>query len=120
MHPDPNSLETRITRIENQLRRARLLAGGSTGVAIVLLLSGYGSRADEVLQTERLELVGARGDRHAVLSADPVGFAVTLLGPGGQPAAILRLTTEPRLTVETGRGEEVAGLGGPKVRHLTE
>jgi hypothetical protein len=110
----------RISRLERQLKCAQLLACGSGILAATLLLSGYDRRGGEVVQAERLELVTSQGVRQAILHADTLGFAVTLLDGRGKPAGILRLSEEPRVTVETGRGREVAGLGAPKAHNLTE
>ena len=111
---------SRIVRLERQVRRAQALACGSTLIAATLLLSGYNGKAGEVVQAERLELITAQGIRQVILSADTLGFAVTLLDGQGRPRGILRLSGEPRVAVQTGRGREVAGLGAPKVHNLTE
>ena len=90
-----------------------------TLVGAGLVVSAFRA-SDDVVRAERVELVDRDGVRQAILSADTTGFAVTLLDERGRPTAILRLNTEPRITVETGDGEEVAWLGAPKVRHLKE
>lgn len=120
MPPDRPTEQSRIDRLEHQLKRAQLLACGSGLAAATLLLSGYHRRASEVVQAERFELVTPRGVRQAILRADTLGFTVTLLDHQGRPAGTIRLTDEPRVVVETGRGHEVAGLGSPRVHHLTE
>lgn len=119
MSPDRITHASRIVRLERQVRRAQALAGGSTLLAATLLLTAYHESA-EVVQAERLELVTAEGVRPAMLTADTLGFAVTLLDGQGRPTGILRLSNEPRLAVQTGRGREVAGLGFPQVHQLTE
>jgi hypothetical protein len=111
---------SRIARLEGQLRRAHALACGAVLLAATLLLGGNAVGAPRVIQAERLELVTAQGVRQAVLSADTLGFKVILLDAQGRPAGGLRLNDEPRLTVESSRGREVAGLGHPKVYNLTE
>lgn len=108
-----------IVRLERRLQRVQALACGSALLAATLLLTGYDGTA-EIVQAERLELVTAQGVRQAILSADTLGFAVILLDGQGRPTGRLRLSGEPRVTVETGRGREVAGLGAPKVHNLTE
>jgi hypothetical protein len=120
MSPDPISQASQIIRLERQMRRAQALASAGAVLAATLLLTGYQGRSGEVIQAERLELVTAQGVRQAILSADTVGFAVTLLDRQGRPTGILRLTGEPRVAVQTGRGREVAGLGSPKVHNLRE
>jgi hypothetical protein len=120
MSPDSITQASRIIRLERQVRRAQVLACGSGLLAATLLLTGYHGRSGEVVQAERLELVTAQGVRQAILSADTLGFAVTLLDGKGRPSGILRLNDEPRVAVQTGRGREVAGLGFPKPHHLTE
>jgi len=119
MSPDRITQASRIVRLERQARRAQALACGSTLLAATLLLTAYHD-STEVVQAERLELVTAKGVRQAVLSADTLGFAVTLLDEQGRPTGILRLSDEPRVAVQTGRGREVAGLGFPQVHNLTE
>jgi hypothetical protein len=96
------------------------LACGSALLAATLLLTGYHRKVEEVVQAERFELVTAQGVRLAILSADTLGFAVTLLDGKGRPSGVLRLNDAPRLAVQNGRGQEVAGLGYPQVHHLTE
>jgi hypothetical protein len=120
MSPDSITQAARIVRLERQVRRVQALACGSALVAATLLLTGYAGQAAEVVQAERLELVTTQGVRQAILSADTLGFAVTLLDGQGRPTGLLRLSDEPRLAVQTGRGREVAGLGFPKVHNLNE
>jgi hypothetical protein len=120
MSPDSITQASRIIRLERQVRRAQALACGGAVLAATLLLTGYDGKSSEVVQAERLELVTAQGARQAVLSADTLGFAVTLLDEKERPTGILRLSDEPRVAVQTGRGREVAGLGSPKVHNLTE
>lgn len=106
--------------LEQDLSRVRILLAGCMLLAVTLMLSGYGRRAEVVVQAERFELVGPDGARRAILTADTLGIAMTLLDERGRSAGALRLTREPRLVIEGSRGEEVAGLGAPRVRHLTE
>lgn len=120
MSTDSITFTSRILRLERQVRRAQVFACGSALLAATLLMAGYGSSSDDVVQAERLELVTAQGVRQAVLSTDTLGFAITLLDAKGRPTGILRLSDEPRIAVQTGRGREVAGLGFPKVHNLTE
>ena len=120
MPPDSAAQVASIARLERQVRRAQALACGSALLTTTLLLSGYHVGTSQVLQAERLELVTAPGVRRAVLSADSLGFRLVLVDPQGRPAGGLRLNDDPRLSIETERGREVAGLGGPKVHNLTE
>ena len=120
MPPDFITLASRVVRLERRLDRAHVLACGSALLAATLLLSGYDRKAAEVVQAERVELVSSAGVRQAMLIADSLGFSLVLLDKAGMPATTLRLTDEPWLSVRTGRGDEVAGLGAPKVHHLTE
>jgi hypothetical protein len=120
MSSDSNTQASRIVRLERQVQRAQTLACGGALLAATLLLTGYHDGLSEVIQAERFELVTTQGVRQAILSADTLGFAVTLLDGRGRPAGILRLSDEPRVAVQTGRGREVAGLGFPQVQHLTE
>lgn len=120
MSPDSITPASRSIRLQRQVRRAQALACGGALLAATLLLTGYDGKSREVIQAERFELVSAQGVRQAILSADTLGFAVTLLDGQGRPTGILRLSDEPRVAVQTGRGREVAGLGSPKVHNLTE
>lgn len=110
----------RIGQLERELQRVRIVGICGLLLAAALALSGFGWWAEEVVQAERVELVNTQGVRQAILSADTLGFAVTLLDERGRPAGSLRLSHEPRLAIETGRGREVAGLGAPKAHNLTE
>ena len=120
MSPDTSSRASRIIRLERQVRRTQAFACAGALLAATLLLAGYHGKSGEVIQAERVELVSAQGVRQAILSADTLGFAVTVLDGQGRPAGILRLSGEPRVAVQTGRGREVAGLGSPKVHNLIE
>jgi len=120
MSPDFAAHASQLVRLERRLQRVQVLACGSAILTATLLLTGYDGNAVGIVQTERLELITAQGTRQAMLSADTLGFAVILLDGEGKPTGRLRLSAEPRVTVETGRGREVAGLGAPKVRNLTE
>jgi hypothetical protein len=120
MSPDSITQASRIARLERQVQCAQALACGSALLTATLLLTAYAGDPGEVVQAERLELVTAQGVRRAILSADTLGFAATVLDGQGRPTAILRLSGEPRIAVQTGRGREVAGLGSPMVHNLTE
>jgi hypothetical protein len=120
MSPDSITQVSRIIRLEGQVRRAQVLACGAALLTATLLLTGYHGTSVEVVQAERFELVTTQGVRQAILTADTLGFALTLLDTKGRPTGILRLNDEPRVAVQTGRGREVAGLGSPKVHNLTE
>jgi len=120
MSRDSIAQASRIIRLERQVRRAQALACGGAMLVATLLLTGYDRKSGEVVQAERFELVTTQGVRQAILSADTLGFALTLLDEKGRPTGILRLSDEPRVAVQTGRGREVAGLGSPRVHNLTE
>ncbi len=120
MGSDLPTSAARFRRLEREHSRMRILLAGCMLLAVTLLLSGHGRRPEVVVRAERFELVGPDGARRAILAADTLGFAMTLLDERGRPAGALRLTREPRLVIQSGRGEEVAGLGAPRVRHLTE
>lgn len=110
----------RIGRLERDIRRMRIAAVGGLGLVSALAVSAFGEPSHPVVRARVVELLDAGGGRRAILSADTAGLVLTLLDEGGRPSGSLRLTGEPRLTVETGRGREVAGLGYPKVHNLTE
>jgi hypothetical protein len=116
----PMDQELRIGRLERDVRRMRLAVVCVSGLCATFALSAFTERADQVVRAEAVELLDAGGVRQARLSADATGFLLTLLDASGRPEGSLRLTAEPRLSVETGRGNEVAGLGFPKVRNLKE
>jgi hypothetical protein len=120
MSPDSTTQASRIIRLERQVQRAQALACGGALLTATLLLTGYLGKSGDVVQAERFELVTTQGVRQVILSADTLGFALTLLDVKGRPTGILRLSDEPRVAVQTGRGREVAGLGSPKVHNLSE
>jgi hypothetical protein len=120
MSPDSITQASRIIRLERQMRRAQAFACGGALLGATPPLPGYHDRSVAVVQAERFELVTTQGVRQAILSADSLGFALTLLDAKGRPTGILRLSDEPRVAVQTGRGREVAGLGYPQVHNLTE
>jgi hypothetical protein len=103
-----------------RMQHTRILAACGLLMGGVPVVSGFEQRGDPVVRAERLELVTEQGLRRAILTADSVGLAVTLLDRNGRPAGALLLSEEPRVSVVTGRGREVAGLGAPKVHPLTE
>lgn len=119
MSHDPAQL-ARLAHLEQQVRHTRVLACGTALGAATLLIGGYAGPSRKVVQAERLELVTAEGVRQAILDSDTLGVRITLLDARGQPVGNLRLSDEPRLSVQTGRGREVAGLGAPQVHLLTE
>ena len=96
------------------------LARLAAAAALILAVSAFAARGQPVLQAERIELVSAQGVPQAVLAADSGGFVVTVLDARGRAVSSLRLDGEPWLAVQSGDGEEVAGLGSPRVRHLTK
>lgn len=89
-------------------------------LAALLALTAFASQGQPVLRAERIELISAQGVTQAVLAADTAGFVVTVLDARGRPVSSLRLEGEPWLSVQEGSGQEVAGLGSPRVRHLTK
>jgi hypothetical protein len=120
MSEEQGAQAARIGRLERDIRRIRLTASLGLLVGVVVALSAWVGRGEQVVQADVVELLGAKGGRQATLSADTSGFVLTLLDENGRPSSLLRLTPEPWLAVETGRGREVARLGYPKVRHLKE
>lgn len=120
MSPNPPALDERLVQLERKLSRVGLVAFSGMLSGAVLVLGGFRGTDKEVVRADRVELVNREGRPRAILSADSLGFALTLLDERGRPAASLRLSDEPRVAVETGRGREVAGLGAPKPHNLTE
>ena len=120
MTDKPVDSGARLGRLERDIRRMRIAVVGGLGLISTFALSGFGEPADPVVRAQVVELRDTGGSRRATLSADSAGFVLILLDETGRPSGSLRLTAEPRLTVETGRGREVAGLGYPKAHNLTE
>ena len=120
MSEAPLDSGARIDRLERDFRRMRIGIVAGLGLVMAFALSAFGAPSDPVVRAEAVELLDAGAVRRATMSADSAGFVLTLLDGRGRPSGSLRLTAEPRLTVETGRGREVAGLGYPKVHQLTE
>lgn len=112
--------DARIHRLDQKLRNLKTLAICGILLGVVVALSGFRNKVDEVVRAERFELVSGDGLRHAIISSDTLGFLVTLVDKQGGPAGALRLSMEPRLSIETARGRELAGLGAPKVHELAE
>jgi hypothetical protein len=110
----------RLERIEGWMRRARVGIIASALAAGALLVGGFVRPLPPVVRAERFELLSRQGIRQAILAMDSTGFTVMLLDARGEPAGFLRLSDEPRLALETERGREVAGLGAPRPRNLTE
>jgi hypothetical protein len=110
----------RIGQLEQDIRRMRIGMVGGLGLVTALALSAFGGPSDPVVRAEAVELLDSAGVRRATMSAGAAGFVLTLVDGSGKPSGSLRLTAEPLLTVETGSGREVAALGYPKVRNLTE
>ena len=106
-------LTARVDRLERRRRLFRPLAG----LAMVVLVA-FAWVAPEAVQTQRLELIDAKGEVQAALTADTTGVILTLLDKRGRPSASLRLNDDPRLSVVDGAGREAAGLGAPRVQHL--
>ena len=120
MTDKPVDSAARIGQLERDIRRMRIAVVGGLGLISTVALSAFGEPSDPVVRAQVVELLDAGGSRRATLSADGAGLVLILLDRSGRPSGSLRLTAEPRLTVETGRGREVAGLGYPKAHHLTE
>lgn len=118
MSMDLGAQERRIRQLEDELRRVRRFAACGFLLGTTLALGGFRANTDEVVQAQRVELMSTEGVRQAILSADTLGFALTLLDARGHAAGSLRLSGEPRLAVENDRGREVAGLGAPRVHKL--
>jgi hypothetical protein len=94
-------------------------AGTALVLAALAALAGF-ARQTPVLRAERFELISPDGVTRAVLAADTTGFLLTVLDSRGRPLSALRLNPEPWLSVESGGGSEVAGLGAPRVRQLAK
>ena len=87
-------------------------------LAGALVLTTLAMRQAPVLRAERIELLAPTGAAQAVLTADSTGIYLTLLDARGRAAGALRLNSEPWLSVRARDGQEVAGLGSPKVHRL--
>jgi hypothetical protein len=115
----PQDLVARITRLE---RRQRMLTpvAALTIAGILAALAAFAPPSPGVVQAQRVELVSPKGEVLAAWSADSSGVLLTLLDRNGRTAASYRLNDDPRITVLDGNGREVAGLGVPRVHHLSE
>ena len=95
---------------------ARVVALIVTAAALI----AFTSRGPETVQAGRVELVDAKGMTRAALTTDTSGVMLTLFDKKGRPTGSLRLNDDPRLAVVDRAGHELAGLGAPRVQHLTE
>ena len=97
-----------------------LARAGVLLAAVLFLFATLAMRQAPVLRAERVELLSPSGAPQAVLAADSSGVYLTLLDARGRPTGAIRLNDEPWLSVRSGDGKEVAGLGSPKVHRLGE
>ena len=105
--------------LEHQQRSLQLVATIVSATVLAALL-GFASPHPGVVQAQRVEIVDAKGQVLAALSADTSGTVVTVFGSNGRATASLRFNADPRLSVRDAAGREVAGLGVPRVQHLRE
>lgn len=120
MSPYSMEQDLRVSRLERQVRQLRLTAVGCLLLVVSLFLGAFAPAFPRVVRAERVELLDSDGVRHATLSADTAGIVLALQDARGRPTASIRLTPEPWLAVENGGGREVAGLGAPRPRNLTQ
>jgi hypothetical protein len=116
---DPAALLTWVSYLERQqrfLRPVAVLAMLATGAALV----AFATQTPAGLQTQRLELVDAKGQIQAALAADTTGVLLTIIGKNGRVTGSLHLNDDPRLALRDATGREVAGLGAPRVLHLVQ
>jgi hypothetical protein len=119
----PSQVLARLSRLERQIRRVAI--GGLCLVPLSLAAFATG-RSAPVVQADRVELVTASGARRALLSADSAGVSLTLFDRKGRPASAVRLSSDPdqrdfpTLNLLDSRGDVVATLGGPTVKHLAQ
>jgi hypothetical protein len=118
-HLDPDELLARLTRLEHRQRFPRPLAAVAI-ITTVATLVAFATGAPEAIQAQRVELVNAKGVRQATLAADTAGVVLTLLDGKGRVAAALRLDGDPRVSVLSASGREVASLGAPRPQHLDQ
>jgi hypothetical protein len=121
IEPMPNQADllSRIAELERRQRAMRPVTVLALGVALAALVA-FAWRPPEVLQAQRLELVSPQGQQLATLAGDSAGVMLTLLDKRGRARAGLRLNGEPRVLVLDDTGDEVAGLGAPRPRHLVQ
>jgi hypothetical protein len=116
---NPDDLLARLTRLEHRQRFPRPL-GALALIAGAAALVAFAADAPDAIQAQRVELVNSKGVRQATLAADSAGVVLTLLDDRGRVAAALRLNGDPRVSVLSGSGHEVASLGAPRPQHLDQ
>jgi hypothetical protein len=116
----PHAKTDHLERLDRLDRRSRRLVVLLTLLLLLLTTLAMGRGAAPVLRAERIELLSPSGAPQALISADSGGVYLTVLDARGRPAGAIRLNREPWLSVRTGDGQEVAGLGAPKVHQLGE
>jgi hypothetical protein len=114
--PDPDGLVARVAVLER--RQGVLLS--LAGLAALFGLYAFTYRDQEIVRARRVELLDAGGRTRAALATDTAGVDLTLYDTRGHVTGSIRLNGDPRLTVRDESGREVAGLGAPRVQHLTE
>ena len=112
------AVPARLERLEHLERRYRRLAFLLAGFMVLTALLAMRPGQAPVVRAERVELLAPSGAPQAVISADSMGVYLSVLDERGRPAAGIRLNREPWLSVRAADGEEVAGLGAPKVHRL--
>lgn len=88
--------------------------------ALLVTLAAFTRPAPDVVQARRIELINPRGEARAALTADTGGVVLTILDKDGRIAGSLRLDADPRLAILDAAGRELAGLGAPRVHHLSQ
>ncbi|HYC31459.1 MAG TPA: hypothetical protein VEB59_04175 [Gemmatimonadales bacterium] len=114
------AVPARLERLERLERRYRRISVVLSAALVLLTVLAMRSSQAPVLRAERVELLAPSGVPQAVISADSGGVYLSVLDERGRPAAGIRLNREPWLSVRSGDGQEVAGLGAPKVHRLGE
>jgi GNAT superfamily N-acetyltransferase len=110
-------LVRRIHRLEHRQRVLEPLAGLAF-LAMAGALAAFTSRDPEAVRAQRVDLIDGRGERQASLAADSLGAVLTLYDASGRATASLSFNADPRLTLLSGAGREVARLGAPRVQQL--
>jgi hypothetical protein len=117
MTSDVSILSARLARLEQRERNLRRIGWGALCLLPLGLGAFAGSGPGPVIRAEQVDLLTEQGVRRAALNADSSGVTLTLFTTRGRPVSALHLN-DSTLALLDAKGQPVAILGGPRVRHL--